>query len=371
MTASESRADLTLFLCGDVMPGRGIDQILPHPGDPRLHEGGTASALTYVELAEAANGPMPRSVAFSYVWGDALAALGRRKPDLRIANLETSITRHDVPWPKGINYRMSPQNVGCLAAMRFDCCVLANNHVLDWGLAGLTETLETLQRERIATAGAGRDRDAAAAPAVLTAGARRVLVFGFGTLTSGIPAAWAAGSARPGVNLLRDLSEQTLDAIAHQAAAAKRPGDLLVASLHWGGNWGYPVPDDHRRFAHGLIDRAGFDVVHGHSSHHAKGIEIYRDKLILYGCGDFLNDYEGIEGYERYRDDLAVAYLATCTPTGELRALALLAFCIRRFCLKQAAPADVAWLQATLDRESMKLGTRVVAADGWLAARWG
>ena len=80
-----------LFLCGDVMTGRGIDQVLPHPSDPLLHEGYASSALRYVELAERANGPIPRPVDFAYVWGDALTELERRRPDVRIVNLETAV----------------------------------------------------------------------------------------------------------------------------------------------------------------------------------------------------------------------------------------------------------------------------------------
>lgn len=68
-------------------------------------------------------------------------------------------------------------------------------------------------------------------------------------------------------------------------------------------------------FAHRLIDEAGVDIIHGHSSHHVKAIEVYKDKLILYGCGDFLNDYEGIGGYEEFRADLALMYFATVEPS--------------------------------------------------------
>jgi poly-gamma-glutamate capsule biosynthesis protein CapA/YwtB (metallophosphatase superfamily) len=57
-----------------------------------------------------------------------------------------------------------------------------------------------------------------------------------------------------------------------------------------------------------LINEAGVDIVHGHSSHHPKGIEVYKNRPILYGCGDFLNDYEGISGYQEYRDDLTLMY---------------------------------------------------------------
>ena len=111
------------------------------------------------------------------------------------------------------------------------------------------------------------------------------------------------------MSLLPDLSARTVAQIADRVRAVKRPGDLALASIHWGGNWGYQIPAAEREFAHALIDRAGVDLIHGHSSHHPKAIEIYRDKLILYGCGDFLNDYEGIAGYEQYRGDLVLMYL--------------------------------------------------------------
>jgi poly-gamma-glutamate synthesis protein (capsule biosynthesis protein) len=132
---------ITLFLCGDVMLGRGIDQILPHPGDPRLQELYVGSAEKCVQLAERVNGPIPAPVDFSYVWGDALDELQRAAPQTRIINLETSVTKSRDYAPKGINYKMNPENIACLSAAGVDCCVLANNHVLDFGEAGVRETL--------------------------------------------------------------------------------------------------------------------------------------------------------------------------------------------------------------------------------------
>jgi hypothetical protein len=76
--------------------------------------------------------------------------------------------------------------------------------------------------------------------------------------------------------------------LADHVQARKQAGDIVVASLHWGGNWGYGVLSEQRQFAQRLIAEAGVDIVHGHSSHHPKGIEVFRGKLILYGCGDFL-----------------------------------------------------------------------------------
>src|SRR5262245_37346644 len=118
----------TLFLCGDVMTGRGIDQILAHPSPPRLYESVVTPALDYVKLAEDTHGDIPRAVSPTYVWGAALDDLERRRPDARIVNLETSITTSDRAEPKGINYRMHPANVGVLTAAGVDCATIANNH---------------------------------------------------------------------------------------------------------------------------------------------------------------------------------------------------------------------------------------------------
>ncbi|RUU12273.1 poly-gamma-glutamate biosynthesis protein, partial [Mesorhizobium sp. M6A.T.Ca.TU.002.02.2.1] len=162
-----ARSSAKLFLCGDVMLGRGIDQILASPGDPHLYERYVKSATTYVELAERINGPIPRKVDDAYVWGDALSELDREAPDARIINLETSITTSLSLAPKGINYKMNPANIGCLAAAQVSCCVLANNHVLDWDEPGLVETLDTLRHAGLVYAGAGLDADEAAAPAAI------------------------------------------------------------------------------------------------------------------------------------------------------------------------------------------------------------
>jgi poly-gamma-glutamate capsule biosynthesis protein CapA/YwtB (metallophosphatase superfamily) len=355
----------TVLLCGDVMLGRGIDQILPHPSAATLREPYVADAREYVQLAEAVSGPIPRGVDPTYVWGDALVEADRISPDARILNLETSITRSDDYWPgKGIHYRMHPDNVACLQAARPDVCVLANNHVLDFGEAGLVETLETLERAGIRTAGAGRTLAGARAPAAVeVAGDRRVVVFACGTTDSGILHGMAATETRPGLIMLTDLSAATARRVCDRVAAVKRPGDLLVLSIHWGDNWGYDVSDREIAFAHAVVD-GGVDVVFGHSSHHPRPIEVYRDRLILYGCGDCLDDYEGISGHEAFRDDLTLWYAATCDPaSGRVLALTMSPMQIRRFRLSRAMAADVRWMQATLNRISGRFNTRIESTD--------
>lgn len=361
---------LTLFLCGDVMLGRGIDQILPHPGDPALREAYVRDAQSYVELAEAKNGPIPYPVDFSWPWGDALRVLGESSPDVRVINLETSITRSDDFAPdKAVHYRMSPANLPCLTVARIDACVLANNHVLDFGYQGLGETLELLSGAGLPVAGAGQDASEAQRPAAVTiGGGGRVLVFSMGTESSGVPAQWAAAEGRAGVDFMPDLSGASAAAVVGRIRQEKRLGDLVIASIHWGSNWGYDVTRDQIRFAHALID-GGVDAVHGHSSHHPRPIEVYRDRLILYGCGDFINDYEGITGYQEYRDDLRLLYLVSMEPgTGRLLDLRMVPMQARQMRLSHATRTDSEWLRTVLDRASRSFGVGIDAAPGGMLA---
>src|SRR5260370_26448151 len=137
-------------------------------------------------LAEQANGPIPRRKGSPYVWGAALGQLERMQPDARIINLETAVTRSHDRVNKSINYRVSPENAACLAAAKINCCALANNHVLAWGRAGLLETLNTLQQLHVKATGAGRNDHEARAPAVLNLAKARLLIFSFGSSSSGI-----------------------------------------------------------------------------------------------------------------------------------------------------------------------------------------
>jgi poly-gamma-glutamate capsule biosynthesis protein CapA/YwtB (metallophosphatase superfamily) len=354
-------APVLLFACGDVMTGRGVDQILPHPGGPRLRERYVDDARAYVWLAEQVNGPIPRPVSFAWPWGDALPILDAMAPDVRLVNLETAVTRQaDFAPDKAVHYRMSPRNLPCVAAARPDVCALANNHVLDFGRAGLEETLAALAHAGLPAAGAGRDAATAWQPAVVPLpGGGRMLVFSCGTASSGIPAEWAAATARPGVSFLPSLYGVIADGLIARAAAARQDGDLVAVSIHWGANWGYGVPANQVRFAHRLID-GGISLVHGHSSHHPRPVEVYQGRLILYGCGDCIDDYEGISGYEEFRDELRLLYFASLTPgTGTLQALRMVPMRARKMRLRHASAADSRWLAATLNRISRQFGSRI------------
>lgn len=354
----------TLFLSGDVMTGRGIDQIMHHPESTILHEPFVKNAKQYVDLAESLNGKIPKPVNPEYIWGDALAEITNKNIDFRIINLETSVTTHNIFLDKGINYRMHPKNIDCLTIAKIDCCVLANNHVLDLEPAGLIETLDVLFKQKIKTAGAGLNLAQAEAPAILSRRDQneegRILVFAFGMSTAGIPRSWSATESQPGVHFLKDFSDGSLKNIGTLVQKYKKKNDIAIFSIHWGGNWGYDVLEAEQHFARNLIDQSYIDIVHGHSSHHFKGIEIYRKKLILYGCGDLINDYEGIEGYEQFRGDLSFLYFPEIDlSSGELITLRLVPMQIRKFCLNRVNPQDFSWISKIIEAESNKLGTKL------------
>jgi poly-gamma-glutamate synthesis protein (capsule biosynthesis protein) len=255
---------------------------------------------------------------------------------------------------------MHPQNIGCLSAGRISVCCLANNHVLDWGYDGLSQTVETLDAAGIAHSGAGNDAEEAMQPAVLeTAAKGRLLLFSFGSTSSGISQEWKATDISPGVNLLDDFSEATAARVCDEMLAHQQRGDLILASIHWGSNWGYEIPREQIAFAHRLVD-GGVAVVYGHSSHHVKAIEVFRGRLILYGCGDFITDYEGISGYETFRGDLALIYLVELDlDSGELMTAQLVPMQMRRFQLQRASAGDAKWLCNLLNELGAKFSTRV------------
>jgi len=367
------------------MIGRGIDQILPFKVPEGIHEGYMKSARGYVDIAVRENGPLPideiKKGGFTYVWGDLVNAM--QKTDCLVFNLETSLTTSEDWAPyKGINYRAHPKNVGALKVAGADIVTLANNHVLDWGEVGLEETLDTLKAAGIFYAGAGRNEKEATRPVVFEVPQRparngnddvasayvKVLAAGFPS--AGVPESWRATSKQCGINFERvadkDVANKILSDLRKVLPSPTVPpesGDdhaISIVSLHWGPNWGWGTPKEWRKFAHELVD-GGVDIVVGHSSHHVKGIEVYKGKMIAYGLGDFLNDYEGIigQGYENYRNDLSCLYLPRVNIVSKkVEAIDIIPCKIKHLRVQRTKnPSDIEWLRSTLSREGKQLGT--------------
>ena len=352
---------LRLAFAGDVMLGRGVDAVnVTHRCSPEIYESCCRSAFDYVRLSRAAHGDPPAGHPAGR-YDDPRRAWGTLLPDLRggdddralCVNLETALTSRGAPWPdKGINYRAHPVSAtDALLAAGVDFCALANNHVLDWGEEGLADTLDALDAAGVRRAGAGRDEDEAWRPAPVRPrpprkerGARggdsqhrregrsdssrgsddapAALVLSVAHESSGVPRRWAATKTRPGVALVayddrsieraRDAFDRAEEALLEASSKRRRrfeSGDstgpppppprrpVRVVSVHWGGNWGWAPEPGQEAFARGLVRDASAAIVWGHSSHHAKAVAFDERSPILFGCGDLLNDYEGIAGF--------------------------------------------------------------------------
>lgn len=364
--------EITLFLAGDLMTGRGIDQVLPHSVDPVLYEPYVKNARQYVQYAEQHSGHLPPKISHRYIWGESLSILKKINPDLRVINLETAITTNDDPWPgKEIHYRMHPANVDLLKEADIDLATLGNNHTMDWGIDGLKETLTVLESRNIHYCGAGFNEAAAGKPAIFTTENGRLLIFSYTTASAGTPPMWRARSETPGVNFLDELGKTGAKKVLNDVKKYRLETDRIVISVHWGRNWGYVVPKEQRNFARFLIDNGAADLIFGHSSHHPKQVEVYKSRLIIYGCGDLINDYEGISGQEEYRSDLSLMYFPTLKPSGELKALKMSPMNIHRFQLKKAEEADKNWLMEQLNEACKKFGTHLeTSGDGFLELHW-
>lgn len=238
---------------------------------------------------------------------------------------------------------MHPANTGCLTAAGIDCCSLANNHVLDFGPGGLADTLDALGSAGIGWAGAGTDAAGAERPHLHSLpDGRRILVFSWAFRDSHIVFPhWVAESGRAGINFLPDADPGSANRMVSTIQAWRQPGDVVIASLHWGGNWVSGIPAAHRALARRLIDLGAVDVIHGHSSHHVLPCEVYRGKPVLYGCGDLINDTEGIPEYRARSGHLGAMYFVDLD-ADSLRVRALRARPVerRRLRLEPASPDD-------------------------------
>jgi poly-gamma-glutamate synthesis protein (capsule biosynthesis protein) len=221
-------------------------------------------------------------------WGGMLPVL--RDADLVLVNLECALTAERQRWHdhgryKAFYFRSEPHHVGALLEAGVDLAVLANNHVMDFGVSGMGETIRVLDRVGIAHVGAGADLREARACARLRAGDLRVGVIAF----ADHPDEWAAGEGTPGISFV-SIGPGSLAVVAAAIEDARRDSDLVVASFHWGPNMRARPSDEFREFARAVVD-AGADVFWGHSAHVVQGVEVRDGRVICYDTGDFIDDY--------------------------------------------------------------------------------
>lgn len=243
---------LNIGLTGDVMLGRTLDLIVSRNG-------------------------------YDFPWGNVLPLL--QGNDFNIINLEAALTYSSNQVEKTFNFKASPEKVKSLLNAKVTVANLANNHVLDFGVEGLLETIATLDKAGIKHIGAGKNIGDALAPIILR---KNNIVLGFLGVTDNEPD-WLAGSS-PGVNYIDISIKKERTIILRAIETLKKQCDILIVSIHWGPNMREKPTQEFITFAHEMVDY-GANVIHGHSAHILQGIEQYKNSLILYDTGDFIDDY--------------------------------------------------------------------------------
>jgi poly-gamma-glutamate capsule biosynthesis protein CapA/YwtB (metallophosphatase superfamily) len=315
-----------LALAGDTMLGRGVAAALGELPAPRL---------VAPEVAETAS-----------------------EADLCVLNLECCISERGRPWPdpaKPFFFRAPPAATETLMQLGVDCVTLANNHALDFGAEALLDTLEHLRAAGIAYVGAGRNVEAARAPAVLDAGGFRLAVVAL----SDHPREYAAAAERPGI-AYADLwheppPEWLLEAMRTPDA------DAVLAMPHWGPNMA-AEPAQHVRRAATALTEAGATLVAGHSAHVFQGVA----GRVLYDLGDFLDDY-AVDPL--LRNDRGLLFLVTLDRGGPRRLETVplkLDYCHTRL----AAGEDADWIRRRFRAACATLGTEVAEEEGRLVFEW-
>ena len=282
---------------------------------------------------------------YSYPWGNVQSLL--YKNDFNIINLETTLTTSTAKIPKVFNFKATPDKVQTLTEGNITLATVANNHILDFFLEGMYETLTTLDNSGIKHVGAGKNEAEARKPAILEGKGIKIGILG---CTDNEPT-WAAEPDKPGTNYIK-VGDTTR--IKKDIQKLKKRVDIVIVSIHWGPNFREKPNPYFVDFAHTLID-SGADIIHGHSAHILQGIEIYKDKLIMYDTGDFIDDYAV---NPLLRNDYSALFLVCVSKEGVHR-LQLIPVIIKDMQVNKAYGKEY---QAIIDRIrklSQEFGTKV------------
>ena len=284
-------------------------------------------------------------------WGNVAPIL--KAADGVIANLECAITRHDQPWrrtPKVFHFGADPLAIKVLEEGNIRAVSLANNHILDFEVAGLMDTLALLDRAGIAHAGAGRSENEAFAPAWFKIGDLNIALF---AVTDNEPS-FSAPGAEPGtayVNLSNSMSGLRPEATEIEKVRAEG-ADLVILSCHLGPNMVLQPSTPILNYRHTAVDR-GIDIVYGHSAHVVQGVERVGHSLILHDTGDFLDDY-AVD--PELRNDLSFVSLVE-TEGAHLRRLSLLPVALGFAEVRLAKASEAEHLYTRMTELSTEFGT--------------
>lgn len=316
---------LRLLLGGDVMLGRLVAQVLASKGPD--HPFAALSALT-------------------------------EGADLFFVNLECALSARHQRFSgadKAFYFRAEPDAVRVLTSAGVDLVSLANNHVLDADVEGLTDTLAILAQHGIACVGAGPNQAEAAAVRALDCRGLRLGVLAVCDHQED----FAASEKRAGIHYLDLRDGEARRRLVERVRSEAPRFDHLIVSLHWLPNWVPSIPGSYRALAHDLID-AGARVLWGHSPHHILGTEWWPKGVALYSTGDLIDDYARDASF---RNDRQLLYVIELGADGveAVRAYPVV------LGIGRAEPADAEaklWIEDWLRAGCERLGSKLVVAAG-------
>ena len=204
-----------------------------------------------------------------------------RSAGFAAVNLETAITGGGTPQPKTCHFRAPPAAFTALRAAGIDLVTMANNHVLDYGPAGLADTLAAARATRFPYVGIGTSAAAAWAPYVRTINGVRFAVAGVSQVAE-LASSWVATPGRPGEANAIDLP-RTLAAVR----AARRLAPVVIVFMHWGTE-GQACPDQAQLALAPELAAAGASIIIGAHAHMLQGSGWLGHTFIAYGLGNFL-----------------------------------------------------------------------------------
>lgn len=271
---------------------------------------------------------------FTYVWGDTIDII--KQADFSLINLECPVSSKGKEWNKTFkvfHFRANLDAIQVLNSASIDYVSLANNHILDYDIEALLDTLDRLDKNNISHSGAGRNLNEAIQPAIIekklkqkpnnnnscynveneevnSIDNKNTIRIGLISLTDNEPE-WEAKDDLAGINYIPTTlaPDKYYYRLKNEIVNAKKQSDLVIVSSHVGPHFRETPSTKYVNFAHKIID-FGADIYWGHSNHMPQGIELYKHnndtKIILYDCGDFIDDY-AIDS--NYRNDLSFIFL--------------------------------------------------------------
>ena len=266
---------ITICFIGDIMLGRYINEKM----DPTLNT--FISKLTRIDNAGYSDNAM------KIIYGQTYKIIN--KCDLLVGNLESCITNRMDREKKAFNFRIHPKYSRALKIHKNMFLNVANNHIMDYQIEGMYDTLNDLDKLDIKYSGAGKNIQEAIKPVIMDIGGIKIGIIGCADHYD----YWGATNNKPGIYY---VDYNNYGHILNHIKETKRNVDILIMSIHWGWNFIKGIDNKYQKFARDVFD-AGVNIIHGQSSHHVKCIRYNNTHMVMYGIGDFVNDYTVNDAY--------------------------------------------------------------------------